>query len=258
MIVHYQTSSYAAFGAKSADVIHSKLVYRNGGRRGQRVPIEVAEFLVGRHVNCDLCLKGDKVSRRHCVIVVSDARVTIQDLNSRNGTLVDGERLAENEERVLAHREKIQIGDWKFRISVRDADTGKPITEHSQSTADAVPEPGNSSAEDLIRELDALTTNLDFVPPRDQANEKWRRLEEESKLNPADTAQQQAAESETVAKPPKPAAKDKPDEDANVADSDGAEPETKGPQKIPEHLRPKGPSDSKDAASMALRRHFGV
>jgi hypothetical protein len=29
------------------------------------------------------------------------------------------------------------------------------------------------------------------------------------------------------------------------------------PAGIPEHLKPKGPSDSTDAASEALRRHFG-
>lgn len=51
------------------------------------------EFAVGRNASCQLSLDDPLVSRRHALLVVSGNQVTVQDLGSRNGVLVNGERI---------------------------------------------------------------------------------------------------------------------------------------------------------------------
>lgn len=48
---------------------------------------------VGRSSDCELVLKHPTVSRRHAAISVENSSITVQDLGSRNGTFVNGERI---------------------------------------------------------------------------------------------------------------------------------------------------------------------
>src|SRR5580704_13410622 len=61
------------------------------------------QFAVGRSAGCQLSLDDPLVSRRHALLVVSTEGVTIEDLQSRNGVLVNGER-------ILA-RTRLHVGD---------------------------------------------------------------------------------------------------------------------------------------------------
>jgi two-component system, NtrC family, response regulator AtoC len=51
------------------------------------------ELLIGRGPEADLPLSEPGASRRHATLTVADGQVAITDLDSRNGTLVNGERL---------------------------------------------------------------------------------------------------------------------------------------------------------------------
>lgn len=50
-------------------------------------------FAVGRNASCQLSLDDPLVSRRHAIFEHQDGRVTIEDLNSRNGVIVNGHRI---------------------------------------------------------------------------------------------------------------------------------------------------------------------
>lgn len=50
-------------------------------------------FTVGRHPSCNLCLSDGTVSGRHAEIVTINRDLFIRDLNSTNGTLLNGRRL---------------------------------------------------------------------------------------------------------------------------------------------------------------------
>ena len=50
-------------------------------------------FAVGRNASCQLSLDDPLVSRRHAIFELSGAGVTIEDLNSRNGVIVNGHRI---------------------------------------------------------------------------------------------------------------------------------------------------------------------
>ena len=51
------------------------------------------EFAVGRNASCQLSLDDPLVSRRHALLVVAGEEVTVEDLQSRNGVLVNGQRI---------------------------------------------------------------------------------------------------------------------------------------------------------------------
>jgi hypothetical protein len=48
------------------------------------------ELLIGRHHSCDVVLPSPRVSRRHARLVFRDGTWVIQDLESTNGTVVNG------------------------------------------------------------------------------------------------------------------------------------------------------------------------
>ncbi|MEO6419891.1 MAG: FHA domain-containing protein [Polyangiaceae bacterium] len=53
------------------------------------------EFAVGRNASCQLSLDDPLVSRRHALLVVDRHGVTLEDLESRNGVLVNRSRITE-------------------------------------------------------------------------------------------------------------------------------------------------------------------
>ena len=72
------------------------------------VPLTEGENLIGRDAACAVRVDLLGISRRHARIVVSGLNATIDDLGSKNGTMLDGEPVA----RVTALREgdQVQVG----------------------------------------------------------------------------------------------------------------------------------------------------
>jgi len=52
------------------------------------------EIVLGRDGNCDLLIEDPSVSRRHATLKFINGRVKVEDLNSKNGTWVDGRKVS--------------------------------------------------------------------------------------------------------------------------------------------------------------------
>ena len=79
------------------------------------------EFVVGRAPGCQLMLDDPRVSRRHTLFHVEAQRLTVEDLHSRNGTLVNGVLL--KAPLVLSDRDLVTIGSQEIRVvAMRDTD----------------------------------------------------------------------------------------------------------------------------------------
>src|SRR3954468_3988855 len=74
--------------------------------------LPVGEFVVGRSTECQLSLDDPLVSRRHAVLRVRRDGVSVQDLGSRNGVLVNAVKISG--ERELAAGEKVSIGSQEM------------------------------------------------------------------------------------------------------------------------------------------------
>lgn len=70
------------------------------------------EFVIGRSSSCNLSLDDALVSRRHAVLRVDGEGVRVEDLGSRNGVLVNGEKI-EGEKR-LRHLDRVTIGSQEM------------------------------------------------------------------------------------------------------------------------------------------------
>lgn len=105
-----------------------RLIFTSGSREGQSVDLDGSRVMIGRVEDNDLQLPDEKVSRHHAVIEQEDGgRVVLRDLNSRNGTYVDGVRLAGS--RVLRGGEQLRLGGAQLRVdaeSVPDRGAAPP------------------------------------------------------------------------------------------------------------------------------------
>lgn len=70
------------------------LLIVGGPLNGSIVNLGPGENVVGRNPDCAVVLDLQGVSRKHCMVSVSEAEVTVTDLGSANGTYVNDARLA--------------------------------------------------------------------------------------------------------------------------------------------------------------------
>ncbi|WP_300430645.1 FHA domain-containing protein [uncultured Nocardioides sp.] len=71
-----------------------RLVVLMGQEPGRRFSLDSGHVIVGRSEECDIQLDDTKVSRKHARVARrEDGAWYVEDLGSRNGTLVNGERM---------------------------------------------------------------------------------------------------------------------------------------------------------------------
>src|SRR5215813_6357618 len=69
------------------------LVIHEGERKGQRWYVQGDLMVLGRGSECDLVLPERQVSRQHIKIKFIDGTYFLEDLESKNGTWVNGHKL---------------------------------------------------------------------------------------------------------------------------------------------------------------------
>jgi len=88
-------------------------------------PLREGENLVGRARDCGVVILAPTISRCHSLITIYDDSFSIRDLDSTNGTFVDGQRIGRLP--VMAtHRARIAFGSVAASISFRDIPTTNP------------------------------------------------------------------------------------------------------------------------------------
>jgi hypothetical protein len=88
---------------------------------------------IGRSSGCTVVLETDTISRYHTSIRRVDGHTFISDMDSANGTFLDGVQLKENEEREIFGGEEIQIGQLRI---IYLADDNQPTTAMSINELD--------------------------------------------------------------------------------------------------------------------------
>jgi len=84
------------------------------------------ETLIGRSTACHITLEDPLVSRTHARITVADDRATVEDLGSRNGLLVNGERI--QGVTSLADGSRIRVGTQEFVLGcILESQTARKI-----------------------------------------------------------------------------------------------------------------------------------
>src|SRR6266542_3156334 len=94
---------------------------------GQRqVPINDQPVTIGRHSSNAVQLADQRASRYHCVIEKSNEGLVVRDLDSSNGTMVNG-RIIKSVR--IGDGDVIQIGSTQLKVvAPRSAPVAKPVT----------------------------------------------------------------------------------------------------------------------------------
>lgn len=131
-----------------------------GGEGIRLVPLDQERMTVGKSTSNDLSLPEDpKVSRLHAVLERYAAGWSVRDLDSRNGTFVNGERVAG--ERPLHPGDEIRIGETQLTYRSDESWGTSSITE----SAERPPEVTRREREVLLELCrPALSGNLFSTP----------------------------------------------------------------------------------------------
>ena len=92
------------------------------------VDLKGSSFIFGRSESCIICIKNETVSNKHIKIFIKDSTVFIEDLNSRNGTVVNGISLEAGKSVPYRLGDLVQIGDdVRFNFYL-DKETEKTVS----------------------------------------------------------------------------------------------------------------------------------
>ena len=86
---------------------------------GEQIALRDGENVIGREAEATAWIESASVSRRHARIVVSGGKATLEDLGSKNGTFLRGQRLTSAV--VLSNSEEIRVGVVPLRFRAFEA-----------------------------------------------------------------------------------------------------------------------------------------
>ena len=107
-----------------------------GAASGASVTFSSGALLIGSDASCNLVVEDPKVSRFHARLTASDGYVVLDDLQSANGTMVNGARVTRT---VLVSGDTISIGDTEIGFA-EEADAAQPA-QVPQTPPDRTPPP---------------------------------------------------------------------------------------------------------------------
>jgi DNA-binding winged helix-turn-helix (wHTH) protein len=85
----------------------------------QSLPLTDGEHIAGRDAECSLIIDGTTVSRHHARITVASGAATIEDLDSTNGTHVNGTRISAPTR--LVPGDEFALGSEVLRVRLRSS-----------------------------------------------------------------------------------------------------------------------------------------
>jgi pSer/pThr/pTyr-binding forkhead associated (FHA) protein len=120
-----------------------------GSKEGSvNIAVPQGQFTIGRDEEADFQPPSDLASRRHCVLHFSGGEIVVEDLGSRNGTFVNGERVEGKQS--AGHGSSLRIGRLLFELVVTSS-TGELPAKDSQ-------------AEDLFKDISQPQQETAFDP----------------------------------------------------------------------------------------------
>ena len=82
---------------------------REKGRKDRLYTLDLQKTVIGRSRKCQLVLPNSSVSRQHAHVLRASDGYTLVDLESQNGTLVNGKRA---QRCMLKHGDQVQLGKY--------------------------------------------------------------------------------------------------------------------------------------------------
>lgn len=136
-----------------------QLIVVRGKPEGKVIPLTGSKFKIGRGETCHLRPNSEQVSREHAEFSIADGVVTVADLGSRNGTLVNGKALTEP--CVLKDGNLVQVGPLTFAVQITGAPASPAAAKPAPAKPAAAPTPAAAKPEARSAPEDVLNEDID-------------------------------------------------------------------------------------------------
>jgi predicted component of type VI protein secretion system len=164
-----------------------KLVLRLPDGRTRDIPLDRERITIGRRADNDVCLPFPGVSAEHAAVVTILDDSFLEDLNSTNGTLVNGRSIAKH---FLRDHDEIDIGRQVLVYvaghfvaepasaaatvaAVRANESAKGASSSSAALGDSVAEPARASLDPAAGVSDAPDRSHRVAEPAHGMGEAW-------------------------------------------------------------------------------------
>ena len=132
----------------------------HGENPGQFIPVEGDSAVLGRHPDCDIVLESGSVSRQHARLSMTGENYYIEDLDSRNGTFVNGRAVIDRQ--MLFDADQLGICDLAFVFHVEPPIAEQPFPEEraeteSEATFLVVDDQRTAASSTFMSKLDVST-----------------------------------------------------------------------------------------------------
>lgn len=231
-----------------------KLRVMQGAHAGREVVVSIAEFLIGRGEECHLRPRSDAVSRQHCLILVREKEIVIRDLGSKNGTIINGQRL--EGECTVHHGDLLQVGPLQFEVLVAHAlgGTKRPAAQNVKEVAARTAASAGEDIDDIARWLE---DDADSAESRAVATPETRQFHLNETSNLAlDT---QVGQDADAPEEPTDATEDAEDAPSSGEEETDDKSSSRWKKSAPGKLPPRpsvSSKDSREAAADMLKRFF--
>ena len=227
-----------------------KLRVMTGSHEGTEIPISGEKFLIGRSESCQLRPKSDSISRKHCILVIRDGRVLIQDLKSRNGTYVNEKKLPSDRAKILAAGDALKIGKLLFELVIEHGLKGnkKPQVADVGDAAARTVQDGDSRFEEVD-----VTGWLDEADQIDRVRKLSDPYTRQFRVDDLKKAEEEEEDSSSI--DPSSDSTDLSVSDSSLLERLREQKKTKK-GKLPDGMKKSMKDSSKAAADDALKRFF--
>ena len=138
-----------------------RLVSEKGSRRSHVFRMRAPVLVIGRKQGSGVRVPSAAVSRQHCRLEQADGFVTVEDLDSVNGTLLNG--LPVSGRQTVRPGDRLKVGPVTFVVEYElDPEALDRLTEWEEARAQAA-EP--LPALDFVDDGEEMPTHADFDDP---------------------------------------------------------------------------------------------
>ena len=109
-------SPFAANQIKDTNILQNRFIYQGTDRKRDFVCLEGKKVLGSSTQYADICIPLPMVSKVHARIEVNEKGTFLEDMNSANGTKVNGETLKYREKRILQKGDIISIAGESYNF----------------------------------------------------------------------------------------------------------------------------------------------
>jgi len=114
----------------------AKLVLLSAGMTGRTHELKVDKTTIGRVEDNTFQIAEPSVSSHHCEVLLRGSDVVVRDLNSTNGTFINGEKVTET---LIKPGQVLRLGQIEMRLETDSTPSSVPVPSSPSTPAPTTP-----------------------------------------------------------------------------------------------------------------------